>query len=327
MKILVTGGAGYIGSHAVRQLSEAGYRVVAYDNLATGHRRAVLYGELVVGDVTDKAALRHLFARHRFDAVLHFAAHTIVPESVSEPLRYYRNNTYGTLCLIDACWEFGVDKLVFSSSATVYGNPPHISVGEDAPLLPINPYGASKMMAERVMTDLGAASSFRYVILRYFNVAGADPAGRTGQACPQGTHLIKNACRVALGQRAKLTIFGDDYATPDGTCFRDYVHVEDSARAQLDALRHLTEGGNSLVLNCGYGHGISVREVIAAVQRVSGVDFPVEVRPRRPGDPPNLVANNNKIKAALGWRPQYDDLEFIISTAFAWEKKLVGLTG
>lgn len=320
MKALVTGGAGYVGSFVARELRRAGYRVVVYDDLSSGCRSAVPREELVVGDFGAKEALLRLFERHRFEAVLHFAASIDVAESVSKPLRYYRNNTFGTLSLLEACREGGVDKFIFSSTAAVYGIPSRLPVVEKAPLLPISPYGASKMMAERIVRDLAAASGLRYVILRYFNVAGADPSERMGEGAVQSTHLIKTACRVALGQQPKMTIFGDDYPTPDGTCVRDYIHVEDIASAHVAALRHLTEGGDSLVLNCGYGHGASVREVVEVVKRVSGVDFPVEVGAHRAGDPPILVADNGRIKAAFDWQPRHDDLEFIVGTAYAWEK-------
>ncbi len=322
MRVLVTGGAGYIGSHVVRQLGGAGYEVVVYDNLSTGRRQAVLCGELVVGDLADDEALGRLFRGGPFDAVLHFAAHIVVPESVSDPLKYYGNNTRNTLRLLEMCARHGVERFVFSSTAAVYGIPEIIPVGEEAPLAPINPYGASKMMSERMLMDLAAASSLKYVILRYFNVAGADPEGRIGQATPEATHLIKVACEAAVGKRQGLTVFGTDYDTPDGTCIRDYIHVEDLARAHLDALAHLGDGGDSAVLNCGYGHGSSVREVIDTVKRVSGVDFPVELGGRRAGDPPVLVADNGKIRKTLGWRPEYDDLEFIVKTALEWERSL-----
>lgn len=321
MKVLVTGGAGYVGSHAVRQLGEAGHEVVVYDDLSTGHEWAVLKGELVVGDVTDRERLRALFAEHRFDAVLHFAARVIVPESVEQPLAYYETNTGGTQNLLAGAVEAGVERFIFSSTAAVYGIPQGDKASEATPTEPINPYGRSKLMGEWVLEDLAAASPLRYVALRYFNVAGADPEARIGEATPEATHLITVACEAALGKRRGLSIFGTDYDTPDGTCIRDYIHVEDIARAHLDALAHLERGGQSQVLNCGYGHGTSVREVVEAVKRVSGKDFPVTIASRRPGDPPVLVADNTRIKDVLGWRPRHDDLDFIIGTALAWEEK------
>ena len=322
MKLLVTGGAGYIGSHVVRQLGTAGHEVVVYDNLSTGNAWAVLGAELVAADLADTSRLKSVFAAHRFDAVLHFAASIVVSESVSEPLRYYANNTRNTLELLELVELFQVPHFVFSSTAAVYGMPNAIPVGEDAALAPINPYGASKMMSERILRDVGAASALRYVGLRYFNVAGADPEGRIGQASPYETHLIKLACQAALGRRDKLSIYGTDYATPDGTCVRDYIHVEDLAKAHVMALDYLADGGESRALNCGYGHGCSVREVVDAVKRVSGVDFPVEEAGRRAGDPPQLVADNSRIRDVLGWTADYDDLETIVRHAYEWERKL-----
>ncbi|MEJ2674008.1 MAG: UDP-glucose 4-epimerase GalE [Acidihalobacter sp.] len=321
MKVLVTGGAGYIGSHVVRQLGEVGHEVVVYDNLSTGHRWALLAGTLVEGDLADGERLDKLFEEHRFDAVLHFAAFIVVPESVAEPLKYYANNTRNTLGLLERVRRFGVPHFVFSSTAAVYGMPEQTVIDETTPLAPINPYGASKMMSERMLMDLGAAGGPSYVALRYFNVAGADPEARIGQATPDATHLIKVACQAALGQRERLQIFGTDYATPDGTCIRDYIHVEDLARAHLDALDYLAAGGDSQVLNCGYGRGYSVREVAETVQRVSGVDFRVDEAPRRAGDPPALVAENTRIKEVLGWQPKFDDLETIVADAWRWETK------
>ena len=321
MKLLITGGAGYIGSHVVRQLGEAGHDVVVYDKLSTGHRWAVLYGELVEADLMDTPRLDAVMAAGRFDAVLHFAAHVVVPESVADPLKYYRNNTDNTLNLLDACVRHGVERIVFSSTAAVYGLPENGRVDEQTPLAPINPYGASKMMSERMITDLGRAAPLRSVILRYFNVAGADPEGRIGQATPNATHLIKVACEAAAGKRDGVAVFGTDYDTPDGTCIRDYIHVEDLAAAHVTALEHLGDGGDSLTLNCGYGRGYSVREVLETVRRISGRRFPVREAPRRAGDPPALVAESARIRGALNWRPRHNDLEEIVATAWRWERR------
>lgn len=321
MRVLVTGGAGYIGSHVVLQLGEAGHEVVVYDNLSTGSRDAVLAGTLVEGDLADRERLAAVFEAHSFDAVMHFAANIVVPESVADPLKYYGNNTRNTLGLLETAARFAVDKVVFSSTAAVYGIPEQSLVDESAPLAPINPYGASKMMSERMLSDLAAASSLRYVALRYFNVAGADPQGRIGQSTPKATHLIKVAAEAAVGLRQGLTVFGSDYPTEDGTCVRDYIHVADLARAHIDALTYLAQDGASRVMNCGYGHGSSVLKVIDAVKRVSGVDFPVQLDARRPGDPPALIAESKLVRDVLGWTPQHDDLDFIVQTALDWERK------
>ncbi|MDX1588936.1 MAG: UDP-glucose 4-epimerase GalE [Oleiphilaceae bacterium] len=320
MKVLVTGGAGYIGSHVVRQLGEAGHEVVVFDNLSTGHDWAVTHGELVVGDLADPGAIESLFQSHRFEAVLHFAAHIVVPESVSNPLKYYSNNTRNTLNLLMALEKHRVPRLVFSSTAAVYGMPEKTLLDEKTPLSPINPYGASKMMSERMITDSADASGLDYVILRYFNVAGADPQTRLGQATPEATHLIKVACECATGARGGMQVFGTDYATRDGTCVRDYIHVEDLAAAHIRALEHMARGGESSILNCGYGRGFTVREVIETVKRLSGVDFPVTDVPRRPGDPEALMADNQKIRAVLDWTPRHDDLDTIVQTALDWER-------
>ncbi|RBP27840.1 UDP-galactose 4-epimerase [Marinobacter pelagius] len=319
MKVLVTGGAGYIGSHVVRQLGEAGHDIVVFDNLSTGYRWAVTAGELVVGDLADEAAIDRLFSEHRFEAVLHFAANIVVPESVANPLKYYSNNTRNTLNLLKAVERYQVPYMVFSSTAAVYGMPEQQVLTEDLPLAPINPYGASKMMSERMIMDLAAASSLNYVILRYFNVAGANPDGLLGQATPEATHLIKVASECVTGQREGMSVFGTDYDTRDGTCIRDYIHVEDLAKAHVMALDHMANGGDSKVLNCGYGRGFTVREVIDVVKRVSGVDFPVTETDRRAGDPAALMADNTLIRDTLGWEPDYDDLETIVRTALAWE--------
>jgi UDP-glucose 4-epimerase len=320
--VLVTGGAGYIGSHVVRLLRAAGYGVVAYDDLSTGHAWAVPDAELVVGDLAEQARLASLIEQRRFAAVLHFAAHISVEESVRDPAKYYRNNTVNALGLFELAARHGATSLVFSSTAAVYGEPQTASVDETAPLAPINPYGASKMMAERMLQDVARATGLRYAILRYFNVAGADPRGRTGQSTRGATHLIKVAVETALGRRPKIDVFGTDYETADGTCIRDYIHVSDLVRAHSDALAYLRADGASAVLNCGYGRGFSVLEVIDTVKRVSGVDFKVEFAGRRAGDPARIVAASDRIRSALAWRPQFDDLQTIVGHALAWERKL-----
>ncbi|MDH3976218.1 MAG: UDP-glucose 4-epimerase GalE [Deltaproteobacteria bacterium] len=321
MKLLVTGGAGYIGSHVVRQLGEAGHDIVVYDNLSTGHDWAVLSGELIVGNLEDREGLDKLMEKHRFEGVLHFAAHIVVPESVENPTKYYLNNTCNTLYLLEACRKQGIKNFIFSSTAAVYGMPEGGIVSEESPLAPINPYGSSKRMSEQMLMDLAAVTPLNYVILRYFNVAGADPEGRIGQATPEATHLIKVACETALGKRESVTIFGTDYDTPDGTGIRDYIHIEDLASAHVAALDYLKKGGTSRILNCGYGHGYSVREVLNTVKKVSAVDFEVKEGRRRAGDPHQLVASNQKIRDVLAWTPRYNDLTRIVESAFNWEKK------
>ncbi|WP_426703011.1 UDP-glucose 4-epimerase GalE [Rhodanobacter sp. Col0626] len=321
-EVLVTGGAGYIGSHVVQQLVTRGEHVVVVDNLSTGFREAVRGAELIVGNVGDVDLVSRVLATHTVDAVLHFAAHTVVPESVSDPLKYYGNNTCNTRNLLACCADAGVDKLIFSSTAAVYGVTASGIADEDTPTLPINPYGSSKLMSETMLRDHSATGAMRHVILRYFNVAGCDPQGRIGHSTPQATLLIKVACEHAVGKRASLSIFGTDYDTPDGTGIRDYIHVEDLAAAHLRSLDHLRAGGESLTLNCGYGHGYSVREVIDSVQRLGGRRLNVIELPRRAGDTPMLIARSTRLKQTLDWQPQYDDLDFIVGTALSWERQL-----
>jgi len=323
-RVLVTGGAGYIGSHFVKALGEAwDAEITVLDNLSTGRREAVWLGRLVEMDLADRAGVERLLHQGKFDAIVHFAASIVVPESVADPLKYYDNNTAGTIGLVRAALREGVRHFVFSSTAAVYGTPRRLPVGETAPLLPINPYGWSKRMNEQVLRDAAAADPrFTCAVLRYFNVAGANSGGRLGQSGPQSTHLIKVAAEAACGKRKRVDIFGTDYPTPDGTCVRDYIHVDDLADAHLLALDRLAGGTPFLTLNCGYGRGHSVREVIAAMKEVSGVDFPVNESARRPGDPAVLVAGNRQIRRALGWRPRYDDLRFICRTAYEWERRL-----
>jgi UDP-glucose 4-epimerase len=321
--ILVTGGAGYIGSHVVLQLRARGERVVVLDDLSRGFRQAVLDAPLVVGKVGDRDTVASVLHEHAVDTVMHFAAYTIVPESVSEPLKYYGNNTCSTRTLLECCVGAGVRHFVFSSTAAVYGIPAEGSAAESTPTAPINPYGTSKLMSEWMLRDVASAAPLKYVALRYFNVAGSDPACRVGQASPNATLLVKVACEAAVGKRAEVTIFGNDYATPDGTGVRDYIHVEDLATAHLDALQYLRGGGASTTLNVGYGHGYSVRQVLAAVERLSGKRLKVRELPRRAGDPPALIARAERIRAELGWRPRYDDLDAIVRSSLAWEQRLL----
>lgn len=320
--ILVTGGAGYIGSHVVRQLGAAGEALLVLDNLSTGFAAAVTAGELIVGDSGDAVLLEQLFSGHDIDTVMHFAAHTIVPESVSDPLKYYGNNTANSRMLLEVADQHGVKNVVFSSTAAVYGVLAEGKASEETATNPINPYGTSKLMTEWMLRDLAAAGGPNYVTLRYFNVAGCDPSGHIGQSTPKATLLVKVACEVAVGRRDKISVFGTDYPTPDGTGLRDYIHVEDLASAHLAALRYLREGGRSTTLNCGYGHGYSVREVLQAVERANGKALNIVEEPRRAGDPPELVAIADRVRSVLGWTPQYDDLDVIVETSLNWERKI-----
>jgi len=323
MRAFVTGGAGYIGSHVVRLLGEEGFDVLTYDNLSTGNDWAVLSGELIVADLADTDALEKALVEFNPDVVLHFAASIVVPESVAEPLEYYHNNVSNAINLVKAVRLAGCNRFVFSSTAAVYGIPDEVPVREDAPLKPINPYGTSKMVTEMVLRDIALAEkNFNYISLRYFNVAGADEKGRTGQAYREATHLITRALKTASGQFERLQIYGTDYPTADGTCIRDYIHVDDLADAHLLAMKYLLEDGKSDVFNCGYGRGFSVRQVVESARRVTGIDFSVDEADRRAGDPPQLVADATKIRQKLGWVPRLDDLDSIISSAWNWERKL-----
>ncbi|MBV9347466.1 MAG: UDP-glucose 4-epimerase GalE [Pseudolabrys sp.] len=323
MAILVTGGAGYIGSHMVQELVDAGDQVVVLDNLSTGFRYLLPNQvPVIVGSTGDRDLLTQAMTKHRIDAVIHFAASVVVPDSVRDPLGYYLNNTMNTAILVDAAVHSGVKQFIFSSTAAVYGNAETSPVREETPTKPISPYGTSKLMSEIMLHDAARAHDLRFVVLRYFNVAGADPKLRTGQSTPNATHLIKVACEVALGRRPKLDVFGTDYPTRDGTCIRDYIHVSDLARAHSAALGYLRRGGASATFNCGYGHGFSVLEVIEAVKRANGGDFPVEATERRPGDPATLVADVGRLRATLDWRPQFDNLDTIVTHALAWERRL-----
>jgi UDP-glucose 4-epimerase len=326
MKILVTGGAGYIGSHVVKALGLKGHEVLVYDNLSTGHEWALLYGRLVQGDLSDMRFLDEVIREFRPDAIMHFAALIQVEESVREPLKYYRHNIGNTMNLLEVMKNSNVMNLIFSSTASVYGIPETIPITEDAALNPINPYGSSKAAVEGILSDLSRTSDFRYVSLRYFNVAGADPEARIGQAYAEATHLITRALKTAKGEYDQLQIFGTDYPTPDGTCIRDYIHVDDLAHAHLLTLDYLIETGVSRVFNCGYGHGYSVRDVVKTSKKVTGTDFKTEETGRRPGDPPVLVADSSRIKSELHWKPMHADLEFIIKTAWEWEKKLSAIS-
>jgi UDP-glucose 4-epimerase len=320
-KILVTGGAGYIGSHTVKKLGEAGYQLIIYDNLSTGSAAAILYGELCEGELRDQERLAQVFEQHNFDAVIHFAASISVPESLAKPLDYYANNTSNVINVLQCCKQFNVKQFVFSSTAAVYGEVAESPVTELSPTVPINPYGKSKLMSETVICDYAQASELKYVILRYFNVAGADSSGRIGQMGEKAAHLIKVGCDAALGIRPAASIYGTDYPTPDGTGVRDYIHVEDLATAHVDALRYLERGSPSQILNCGYGTGYSVKEVFSKIQEISGVDFPIVETPRREGDPACVIASGEKIREVIGWDPQHNSLDEIVRSAFDWEQK------
>jgi UDP-glucose 4-epimerase len=323
MAVLVTGGAGYIGSHMVLELLDAGEAVAVLDDLSTGFGWSVPDGvPLIVADMGNEDAVGRAIAEHRIDAIAHFAARIVVPESVSDPLGYYLNNTAKSRALLATAVARGVRNVIFSSTAAVYGEPAVNPIPEDLPLAPINPYGRSKLMTEWMLEDAAKAHDLRFVALRYFNVAGADPRGRSGQSTPNATHLIKVAAQAALGERPFLQVFGTDYPTPDGSCVRDYIQVTDLARAHVHALDHLRKGGESLTLNCGYGRGFSVKEVIEVVKRVSGVDFPVRLGERRPGDPAALVRGADRIRERLGWQPRYNQLETIVEQALSWERTL-----
>ena len=323
MTVLVTGGAGYIGGHMVLGLMDAGEKAVVLDNLSTGFAWAVPEGvELVVGDFGDAELVSRLIAAKGIDAIAHFAAKIVVPESVADPLGYYLNNTANARTLIECAVKGGVRHFIFSSTAAVYGETSLEPVTEETPLNPISPYGRSKLMVEWMLEDTARAHDLSYVALRYFNVAGADPKGRLGQSTKQATHLIKIAAQTALGRRPSMTIYGDDYPTRDGACERDYIQVTDLVDAHLDALAYLRRGGASLVCNCGYGHGATVKEVIDVVKKVSGVDFKVEIGPRRPGDPAVIVARADRAREALGWRPKRDNLSEIVAQALDWERRL-----
>jgi UDP-glucose 4-epimerase len=324
MTVLVTGGAGYIGSHMVYALVAAGERAVVLDNLSTGFDWAIAEGvPLIPGETGDQALVANIIKQHGVESIIHFAASIVVPDSVAEPLRYYKNNTVNSRALIECAVQGGVKHFIFSSTAAVYGNPARMPVTEDDLAAPMSPYGSSKLMTEIMLRDAGLAHGLQHVILRYFNVAGADPQLRTGQSTKGATHLIKVAVETALGRRPKMDVFGTDYPTSDGTCVRDYIHVADLAQAHLDALRYLRAGGSSVTANCGYGRGYSVREVIDTVKRVSGVDFRVDVSGPRAGDPAQIVASSDRARAVLGWKPQRDDLAAIVGDALAWERKLM----
>ncbi len=322
--VLVTGGAGYIGSHAILALREAGYPVVVIDNLSTGERRLVPKDvPLVVGNIADQELVSAVISEHRCKAAMHFAGSIIVPESIIDPLKYYANNTATSRDLIACCVREGIEAFIFSFTATVYGNPQCVPLPETAETLPVNPYGTSKLMTEWMLRDVSAATGMHHAILRYFNVAGADPVGRSGQSGPDSSHLIRVACELIVGKRSKMSVFGTDYTTPDGTCIRDYVHVSDLAEAHVLALEHLLRHGENVILNCGYGHGFSVWQVIDVVRKLVGRELAIHMSARRAGDAEILVSDSRKIRETLDWKPRFDDLETIVNTALEWERKRV----
>jgi len=326
MSVLVTGGAGYIGSHMALELLGADESVVVLDNLSTGLAWAVpKSATLVVGDVGDQPLVQRVVESHGVTSIIHFAGSIVVPDSVADPLGYYLNNTVKSRALIEVAVKSGIHHFIFSSTAAVYGMTGDTPVTEDAPLAPMSPYGSSKRMTEIMLADTARAHDLRYVALRYFNVAGADPNGRSGQSTPRATHLVKVACETALGKRSRMQVFGTDYPTPDGTCLRDYIHVTDLARAHMAALRYLRAGGESDIFNCGYGRGFSVLEVIDAVKRAAGRDFEVRIGERRPGDPARVVAASQRIRKVLGWVPEHDTLDAIVRDALSWEERLSSL--
>jgi UDP-glucose 4-epimerase len=322
MSLLVTGGAGYIGSHIVNLLGESGRDVIVLDNLSTGKKENVLYGKLIVGDLSDQKLLDSVFSENEIEAVFHFAGSIVVPESVREPVMYYQNNTMNSLQLINTCVQHKVRNFIFSSTAAVYGMPESGIASEVTRTEPINPYGRSKLMTEWMLQDIAAATEFNYVALRYFNVAGASKSGRIGQSTPKATHLLKTASELAVNKRENMSIFGIDYNTPDGTCIRDYIHVDDLAHAHYDALLFLEGGGKSQVLNCGYGQGFSVKEVLKTVEAITGNKLNIHYGDRRPGDAVVLISDAQKIKDVLGWSPKYNDLSYIVKSAIDWERKI-----
>ena len=325
--ILVIGGAGYIGSHMVLDLLRHGYPVVVLDDLSRGHRELVPGGEFVTGDMGNADMLRQIFADHPIRAVMHFAAHSLVGESVEQPLVYYHNNVANTIVLLEEMAAAGIPHFIFSSTAAVYGEPVKTPIVEDHPCVPTNPYGATKLAVERLLADVSAAGNMTWSILRYFNAAGADKSGKVGERHDPETHLIPLVLKVATGERESIRIFGDDYPTPDGTCVRDYVHVSDLTRAHLLALEHLLAGGGNTTYNLGNSTGYSVREIIEAARAITGHAIPAEVAARRPGDPAVLIADSSKIRKELGWQPAYEDVREIIRTAWAWHCKEAGLGG
>jgi len=323
MAILVTGGAGYIGSHVVSLLGENKEDIIILDNLSTGRKENVLFGRLVVGDLSDQVLLEKIFTENKIEAVIHFAGSIVVPESVTNPILYYQNNTQNSLSLINCCIKFKTKHFIFSSTAAVYGMPPGGVASESTPTEPINPYGRSKLMTEWMLKDSAFAHSyFTFVALRYFNVAGASKTGKIGQSTPRATHLLKTAAEVVAKKRPSMQIFGVDYPTKDGTCIRDYIHVDDLAQAHLDALAYLRKGSDSQILNCGYGHGFSVKEVLKAVEEYTGEKLNIVIGDRREGDAVELISKADKIRETLGFSPKYDDLNYIVKTAIEWEKKL-----